>query len=56
MYINPIFNFTLAFLVFKEQVSLLQVVGYFIIIIALVMFNYPHFKKIQTAVSVRRAG
>jgi chloramphenicol-sensitive protein RarD len=53
MYINPLFNFILAFLLFKEAVSLLQWVGYSIIILALILFNYPHFKKIQTAIGVR---
>jgi len=47
MYINPIFNFTIAFLVFHEQVTLLQVVGYSFIGIALVIFNYPNFRKLQ---------
>ena len=56
MYINPIFNFTIAFLVFKERIDFLQVVGYSIIILALILFNYQNFKKIQTAVSARRVG
>jgi len=56
MYINPIFNFTIAFLVFKEQINFLQIIGYSIIILALVLFNYPNFRKIQTAVSARRVG
>jgi chloramphenicol-sensitive protein RarD len=47
MYINPIFNFTIAFIVFKEQVTVLQVIGYSIIGIALVVFNYPNFRKLQ---------
>lgn len=47
MYINPIFNFTIAFLVFNEKVTALQVIGYSIIAIALVVFNYPNFRKLQ---------
>lgn len=47
MYINPIFNFTIAFLVFHEQVTVLQIVGYCIIAVALVIFNYPNFRKLQ---------
>jgi len=47
MYINPIFNFTIAFLVFDEQVTTLQLTGYSIIGIALVIFNYPNFRKLQ---------
>lgn len=54
MYINPIFNFTIAFLIFKEQINFFQVVGYSIIILALIVFNYQNFRKIQTAVSARR--
>src|SRR5688572_5832271 len=56
MYINPIFNFTIAFLVFKERIDFLQVIGYTIIIFALVLFNFQNFRKIQTAVSARRIG
>jgi chloramphenicol-sensitive protein RarD len=51
MYLNPIFNFTIAFVVFGEQVNMLQVYGYAIIVVALVLFNYHNFRKIQTAVS-----
>jgi chloramphenicol-sensitive protein RarD len=47
MYINPIFNFTIAFIVFNEQVTALQVIGYSIIAVALVLFNYPNFRKLQ---------
>lgn len=49
MYINPIFNFTIAFLVFHESVTTLQVLGYAIIVVALVVFNYPMFRKLHTA-------
>lgn len=51
MYLNPIFNFTLAFVVFGEQVNMLQILGYAIIVVALVLFNYHNFRKIQTAVT-----
>jgi chloramphenicol-sensitive protein RarD len=54
MYINPIFNFTLAFIVFNEHVTMLQSIGYAIIIVALVLFNYPHFRKVQAAVGLKR--
>lgn len=50
MYLNPIFNFTIAFVVFNEQVSLLQVLGYGIIVVALILFNYHNLKRVQTAV------
>jgi chloramphenicol-sensitive protein RarD len=55
MYINPIFNFMLAITVFKEGVSLLQSIGYAIISIALILFNYSYLKKIQPVTSMRRA-
>ncbi|HZI23960.1 MAG TPA: EamA family transporter [Chryseolinea sp.] len=56
MYINPIFNFTIAFLIFNEQINLLQVIGYSIIILALIVFNYQNFRKLQTVVNARRVG
>ncbi|HEX6223752.1 MAG TPA: EamA family transporter [Chryseolinea sp.] len=54
MYINPIFNFTIAFLVFNEKINFLQVVGYSIIILALAVFNFQNFRKLQTTVSAKR--
>lgn len=48
MYINPILNFTIAFLVFNEQVTPLQLTGYSIIAVALVIFNFQNFRKLQT--------
>jgi chloramphenicol-sensitive protein RarD len=44
MYINPLFNFTIAFLVFHETVNAVQIIGYTIILIALVLFNYSNLK------------
>ncbi|HEY3403085.1 MAG TPA: EamA family transporter [Ohtaekwangia sp.] len=49
MYINPLINFTLAFVVFHESITPLQVMGYGVIAVALVLFNYPNLRKIQTA-------
>jgi chloramphenicol-sensitive protein RarD len=40
MYINPIINFSVALLVYGEKMDWLQVVGYSIIFIALILFNY----------------
>lgn len=54
MYINPLFNFTIALIVFEEQVSLLQAIGYSIIMLALILFNYPNFRKIQSAVGMKQ--
>lgn len=47
MYINPILNFTIAFLVFNERVTPLQITGYSIIAFALVIFNFQNFRKLQ---------
>ena len=47
MYINPIINFTLAFLVLHETASVTQKVGYTIIGSALVMFNLPVLKRLK---------
>jgi chloramphenicol-sensitive protein RarD len=49
MYINPILNFSIAFIVFKETINLLQAAGYLMIIVALVIFNYSNLKKMQVA-------
>lgn len=48
MYINPIFNFVLAFILFKESITMIQLLGYLIILVALVVFNYPNFSKLKT--------
>lgn len=55
LYLNPIINFTIAFLVFNETVNMIQVVGYSIIIVALVLFNYPVFRKLQVAMNEKFA-
>lgn len=49
MYINPLINFTVAFLIFHEGASIIQVIGYSIIAIALVLFNYPILKRMAFA-------
>lgn len=49
MYINPLLNFTIAFLVYKESISSIQIVGYIVIAAALVLFNYPNFVKLKGA-------
>ncbi len=45
MYINPIFNFAIAFLVFNETISPIQIVGYLIIFSALIVFNYAYLRQ-----------
>jgi chloramphenicol-sensitive protein RarD len=49
MYLNPLFNFSVAFIVFKESISPLQALGYLIIVAALILFNYQNIKRVQTA-------
>jgi len=51
LYINPLMNFTLAILVFGETITALQAIGYVIILVALVLFNYPNLKKIRSMVT-----
>ncbi|HTH56588.1 MAG TPA: EamA family transporter [Cyclobacteriaceae bacterium] len=48
MYINPLINFLVAFLVFKEKASPIQAIGYAIIAVALVLFNYPVLKRLSS--------
>lgn len=50
MYINPLFNFTIAIFIFHEQITMLQFAGYMIILVALVAFNYPYLVKIRSFV------
>ncbi|HMG89382.1 MAG TPA: EamA family transporter [Chryseolinea sp.] len=49
LYLNPIFNFSIAFIVFKEKINTIQIISYSIIVIALILFNYPVFKKVRGA-------
>lgn len=53
LYLNPVINFTVAFLIFHEQVSLVQISGYVIIVIAIVLFNLPTFRRYQLSVTER---
>lgn len=45
MYINPVINFSVAFIVFREPVTLLQLTGYIIIFCALILFNLPYIRR-----------
>lgn len=56
MYINPLLNFSIAFLVYKESISPVQVVGYIIIAVALVLFNYHNFVKLKGAIAPQGQG
>lgn len=49
MYLNPLINFTIAFLVFHETINTIQLIGYAIIAVALVVFNYQNFAKLRRA-------
>jgi chloramphenicol-sensitive protein RarD len=49
LYLNPIFNFMTAFLVFGEVASTLQWIGYGTIVVALVIFNLNRLQKRQTS-------
>jgi chloramphenicol-sensitive protein RarD len=47
MYLNPLINFTIAFVVFGETINSIQAIGYLIIAVALVVFNYHNFGKLR---------
>jgi chloramphenicol-sensitive protein RarD len=47
MYINPLMNFAIAFLIIHESANTIQVIGYGIIGVALVIFNYPILARIS---------
>lgn len=50
LYINPLMNFGIAFLIFHESVTGLQIIGYLIILVALVLFNIPNLLKLRAKV------
>jgi chloramphenicol-sensitive protein RarD len=54
MYINPLLNFLLAMTVFKESINPIQMAGYGVIMVALVLFNIPNFGKIKNAYQASR--
>jgi chloramphenicol-sensitive protein RarD len=51
MYLNPLINFTIAFVIFHETINTIQLIGYAIIAVALVIFNYHNFAKLRQAVA-----
>lgn len=51
LYINPLMNFGLAFFLFHETVTQLQITGYLIVLVALILFNYPNLKKLRSKVT-----
>jgi chloramphenicol-sensitive protein RarD len=54
MYINPLINFAIAIFIFHEQISMLQFVGYAIILVGLIAFNYPYLARIRLALGSER--
>jgi chloramphenicol-sensitive protein RarD len=54
MYLNPLFNYSVAFLVFHETINSLQLTGYAIILAALLLFNYQNFRKLQASMTSSR--
>jgi chloramphenicol-sensitive protein RarD len=54
MYLNPLINFSIAIFIFHEQISVLQFVGYVIILVGLIAFNYPYIGKIRLALGNER--
>ncbi|MBX2915262.1 MAG: EamA family transporter [Cyclobacteriaceae bacterium] len=53
LYINPLMNFIIAFLVFDETITSLQAIGYLIILVALGLFNYPNLQKMRVRLTTR---
>jgi chloramphenicol-sensitive protein RarD len=47
MYLNPLFNFTIAFALFHEEVTMMQFFSYMIIVVALFVFNFENFAKLK---------
>lgn len=47
LYINPMMNFAIAFLIFHETITQLQLIGYVVIVVAILLFNYPNLKKLK---------
>lgn len=53
IYLNPLINFMFAIFYFKEKVSLLEAICYFLILISVVVFN---FSVIRNRINRRRAA
>ncbi|HYC84646.1 MAG TPA: EamA family transporter [Chryseosolibacter sp.] len=51
MYLNPLINFTVAFVVYDEKISALQLVGYVIILGALLLFNLNNLRRLRASVA-----
>lgn len=53
MYLNPLINFTIAFLIFHESASVLQGIGYALIFVALIIFNWSWISRLRESVPAR---
>jgi chloramphenicol-sensitive protein RarD len=51
MYINPVINFLIAIFVFGEEISQLQWLGYLMILVALIIFNFANVKRMYGRVA-----
>ena len=45
LYINPLIGFMIAVFYFKEEISVLQLLAYWVILMAIILFNKHHFLK-----------
>jgi chloramphenicol-sensitive protein RarD len=54
MYINPMINFILAFLLFNESITLIQTAGYLMILVALIVFNLPYLRSLPVQLTNSR--
>jgi chloramphenicol-sensitive protein RarD len=54
MYVNPIINFAVAFFIFDEAITSLQLFGYSIILAGLILFNYGNFRRMHASFSETR--
>src|SRR5690606_10129305 len=47
IYLNPIIAFTLAIVYYDENVTLIQAVAYFVIVISVILFNIGSYLKLR---------
>jgi chloramphenicol-sensitive protein RarD len=48
IYINPVISFTVAFIFFNEQVAYQQIIGYLLLLVAVIIFNWAIIKMLFT--------
>lgn len=54
MYINPIINFLIAIVYYKEEVTATQLISYFLILISILVFNEKLLLKHKTAIPLTK--